>query len=249
VTGRKAPDACIDGRYYAKYVAVILDRSARNQIKSFGLGLRWPRDLFRTARGWTGARCGRSEMNDDTSVSADERDAMAAESGEDGGTAAIWAALHRERAARRSAEAEARKAADAAERYRNTAHRLMIDQEIADAVHASGGANMRLLRPHLEYSVAVVEEDGNDAVRVVGDDGQARWGVRGPMTVAELIHDLRGDPDLVGIFQPPRAAAPAAPKPLRTMTRREWQAALASADADTRAALMRDAASGRIAVR
>ncbi|MFT4079288.1 hypothetical protein [Rhodomicrobium sp.] len=39
-------------------------------------------------------------MNDDTSASADERDAMAADGGEGGDTTAIWAALHRERAAR-----------------------------------------------------------------------------------------------------------------------------------------------------
>jgi hypothetical protein len=148
-------------------------------------------------------------MNDDISTSADEREVTAAEGGEGGDTTAIWAALHRERAARRSAEAEARKAADAAERYRNTAHRLLIDREIADAVEASGGANMRLLRPHLESSVAVVEEDGRDVVRVIGDDGAPRWGLRGSMTVAELLHDLRRDPELIGIFQPPRAAAPA----------------------------------------
>jgi len=187
-------------------------------------------------------------MNDETTAS-DDQGAMAAESGEGGDTIAIWAALHRERAARRSAEAEARKSAEVADRYRTQARRLMIDREIADAVHASGGANMRLLRPHLESSVAVVDEDGQDVVRVVGDDGAPRWGLRGPMTVTELIHDLKRDPELVGIFQPPRAAAPAAPKPARTMSRREWQTEIASADAEKRAALMRDAAAGRIAVR
>jgi len=184
----------------------------------------------------------------DETIASDDRDADAAEGGEDGAVGAVMAALHRERAARRSAEAEARKAADAAERYRNTAHRLLIDREIADAVEASGGANMRLLRPHLESIVVVVEEDGRDVVRVIGEDGQARWGLRGPMAVTELIQDLKRDPDLVGIFQPPRAAAPAAPKPTKTYSRREWQAALASADAERRAALMRDAAAGRIAV-
>ncbi|KAI93904.1 hypothetical protein T281_13925 [Rhodomicrobium udaipurense JA643] len=188
-------------------------------------------------------------MNDDISTSADEREVTAAEGGEGGDTTAIWAALHRERAARRSAEAEARKATEAADKYKTHFHKLLVDREIMDAVQSSGGANMRLLWPHLESSVTVVEEDGRDVVRVVGDDGQARWGVRGPMTVVELLHDLRGDPDLAGIFQPPRAAAPAAPKPTKTYSRREWQAALASADADTRAALMRDAAAGRIAVR
>ncbi|WP_127079651.1 hypothetical protein [Rhodomicrobium lacus] len=188
-------------------------------------------------------------MSDDVEASADERDVSTADGGEDGGTAAIWAALHRERAARRSAEAEARKAADAADRYRTQAHRLMIDREIGDAVHASGGANTRLLRPHLEGCVAVVEEDGRDVIRVIGADGAPRWGMHGPMTVAELIHDLKGDPELVGIFQPPRAAAPGAPKPARTMSRREWQTEIASADAEKRAALIRDAAAGKIAVR
>ncbi|MBJ7534546.1 hypothetical protein JDN40_10565 [Rhodomicrobium vannielii ATCC 17100] len=187
-------------------------------------------------------------MNDEMTAS-DDRGADVAEGCDDGAVSAVMAALHRERAARRSAEAEARKAADAADRYRTQAHRLLIDREIADAVHASGGANTRLLKPHLDGNVAVVDEDGRDVVRVIGDDGQVRWGLRGPMTVAELIHDLKLDPDLVSIFQPPRAAAPAAPKPTRTYSRREWQAALASANAETRAALMRDAAAGRIAVR
>ncbi|MBJ7543975.1 hypothetical protein JDN41_10425 [Rhodomicrobium udaipurense] len=98
-------------------------------------------------------------MNDETTAS-DDRGADVAEGGDDGAVSAVMAALHRERAARRSAEAAARKAADAAEKYRDTAHRLMVDREIADAVHASGGANMRLLRPHLESSVAVVDEGG-----------------------------------------------------------------------------------------
>jgi|GEM_PF-5118292 len=185
----------------------------------------------------------------DETIASDDRGADAAEGGEDCAVGAVMAALHRERAARRSAEAEVRKAADAADRYRTQAHRLLIDREIADAVHASGGANLRLLRPHLESCVTVVEEDGCDVVRVVRDDGQARWGARGPMTVTELIQDLKRDPDLAGIFQPPRAAAPAAPKPARTMSRREWQTEIASADAEKRAALMRDAASGKIAVR
>jgi len=185
----------------------------------------------------------------DETIASDDRDADAAEGGEDGAVGAVMAALHRERAARRSAEAEARKAADTADRYRTQAHSLLIDREIADAVHASGGANMRLLRPHLESIVAVVDEGGGDVVRIVGDDGQARWGARGPMTVTELIQDLNRDPDLVGIFQPPRAAAPAAPKPRRTYSRQEWRTLLAKAKPEERSALMKEAAAGKIAVR
>ncbi|MBJ7532662.1 hypothetical protein JDN40_00750, partial [Rhodomicrobium vannielii ATCC 17100] len=85
----------------------------------------------------------------------------------------------------------------------------------------------------------MVEEDGDDIVRVVGEDGQPRWGLRGPMTVTELLHDFKRDPELVGIFQAPRAAAPAAPKPTKIMSRQEWQLALASADPDRQIALER----------
>jgi hypothetical protein len=183
----------------------------------------------------------------DETIASDDRGADVAEGGDDGAVSAVMVALHRERAARRSAEAEARKAAEAADQYQKRTHRLLIEREISNVVREVRG-NYRLLLPHIEGNLRVFEENGEDEVRVVGDDGSPRWGLHGPMTTREFVEDLRRDPDTSRLFAPPEKAAEGAPKPMKTYSRREWQAALASADPEKRAALMRDAASGRIAV-
>ena len=74
---------------------------------------------------------------------------------------------------------------------------------VAAKAKAKGGIS--LLMPHIKTSTRVEEIDGRHVVRVMGPDGHARLstktGVTEPMTIAELVAEMRDNDEFSGCFE------------------------------------------------
>jgi len=98
-----------------------------------------------------------------------------------------------------------------------TVERALIDAEAARAIAAAKGS-VRLLLPEIKQRVKVLKgQDGEFAIRVVDAEGTPRIGkVEGgkaaPMTIAELVAELREDAELARAFDGSGASGSGAAK-------------------------------------
>lgn len=85
--------------------------------------------------------------------------------------------------------------------------KAMIDAEATRAVAKLDGST-KLLLPHIRSRVRLVEENGQHVVVVVGDDGEPRVGngKGDPMTIEDLVKEMRDDPEFGGAFKANGAA-------------------------------------------
>lgn len=74
---------------------------------------------------------------------------------------------------------------------------VLLDREATAAIAEAKG-RAKLLLPHITAQTRVVD----DAVRVIGADGQVRYNAQGlPMTVAELVTEMRADESFGPAFE------------------------------------------------
>jgi hypothetical protein len=92
-------------------------------------------------------------------------------------------------------------------RTRGRLETVLRDREAATAIAEAKG-RAKLLLPHITAQTRVVD----DAVRVVGADGQVRYNPQGlPMTVAELVAEMRADEAFGPAFEGSGASGSGAP--------------------------------------
>ena len=104
--------------------------------------------------------------------------------------------------------------------------RYVLDAEIAKAVAAHKGM-LKLLAPLVKAQLQALSENGIYRVAVVDADGDERHNPKtnAPMTVAELVAEMRNDPDLGRAFESSgttgggAAATGARPSGLKTVSR------------------------------
>lgn len=92
-------------------------------------------------------------------------------------------------------EADLKAALLAVERY-------VLDAEIAQAVSANKG-KLKLLAPLVKAQLKAINEGGNYRVSVIDADGDERFNPKtnAPMTVAELVAEMKLDPEFGGAFE------------------------------------------------
>lgn len=92
-------------------------------------------------------------------------------------------------------EADMRAALSSVERH-------VLDAEIAQAV-ASNKGKLKLLAPLVKAQLKAINEGGSYRVAVVDADGDERHNPKtnAPMTVAELVAEMRQDPEFGGAFE------------------------------------------------
>jgi hypothetical protein len=80
--------------------------------------------------------------------------------------------------------------------------RRLVDAEATSAVAAAKGSP-KVLLPHIKAHVKVVEDNGEFVVQVVDSNGNPRVGdAKGnPMTIAQLVEELKADPDFARNFE------------------------------------------------
>lgn len=80
--------------------------------------------------------------------------------------------------------------------------RRLVDAEATAALAAAKGSP-KVLLPHIKAHVKVVEENGEFVVQVVDGRGQPRVGdAKGnPMTIGQLVEELKADPDFARNFE------------------------------------------------
>ena len=79
----------------------------------------------------------------------------------------------------------------------------MVNNEISEAVSNAKG-KLKILKPHIEPFVRVVEDDGEFVPRVMNEKNEIRLNEDGePMTVSQFVLELRESPDFesTGIFE------------------------------------------------
>lgn len=86
--------------------------------------------------------------------------------------------------------------------YRSALERRLVDSEAVAAIAAAKGAP-KVLLPHVKAQTKVVEEDGEFVVYVVDGKGNPRIGdAKGsPMTIAQLVEEMKQDPDFARNFE------------------------------------------------
>lgn len=86
-------------------------------------------------------------------------------------------------------------------RLRRQLEQTMIRDAATSAIAASKGM-VALLLPHVQASMSLVEAENGDLLpRVVDGQGQVRLNGHGnPMTVAELVEEMKGNPDFRTAF-------------------------------------------------
>jgi hypothetical protein len=79
--------------------------------------------------------------------------------------------------------------------------RRLVDAEATSALAAAKGSP-KVLLPHIKAHVRVVQEDGEYVVQVVDSKGNQRIGdAKGsPMTIAQLVEEMKEDPDFARNF-------------------------------------------------
>lgn len=92
-------------------------------------------------------------------------------------------------------EADLKAALSAVERY-------VLDAEIAQAVSAHKG-KLKILAPHVKAQLKAINEGGQYRVAVIDADGDERFNPKtnAPMTVAELVAEMRLDSDYGAAFE------------------------------------------------
>lgn len=80
--------------------------------------------------------------------------------------------------------------------------RKLVDAEATSAI-ANAKGSAKVLLPHIKAHVKVVEEDGEFVVHVVDSKGNQRIGdSKGtPMTIAQLVEEMKQDPDFARNFE------------------------------------------------
>jgi hypothetical protein len=91
--------------------------------------------------------------------------------------------------------------------------RRLVDAE-ATAALASAKGSTKVLLPHIKSHVKVVEEDGEFVVHVVDAKGNQRIGdAKGsPMTIAQLVEEMKADPDFARNFEGSGSSGGGAPR-------------------------------------
>lgn len=92
-------------------------------------------------------------------------------------------------------DADLKAALSAVERY-------VLDAEIAQAVSAQKG-KLKILAPHVKAQLKAINEGGQYRVAVIDADGDERFNPKtnAPMTVAELVAEMKLDPEFGGAFE------------------------------------------------
>ena len=92
-------------------------------------------------------------------------------------------------------DADLKAALSAVERY-------VLDAEIAQAVSAHKG-KLKILAPHVKAQLKAINEGGQYRVAVIDADGDERFNPKtnAPMTVAELVAEMKLDPEFGGAFE------------------------------------------------
>lgn len=111
---------------------------------------------------------------------------------------------------------EKQKKADTArnEALQNQLYDLMVTNQITEALQAEGG-NSKLLSPMLKQMVKVNEQDGKFNVSVVDQDGDPRhsFSTGQPMTIKELVGEMKADPNYAPAFESQAPSGSGAAKP------------------------------------
>lgn len=91
--------------------------------------------------------------------------------------------------------------------------RRLIDAEATTALAAAKGSP-KVLLPHIKNHVRVVEEDGEFVVQVVDAKGNQRIGdAKGsPMTIAQLVEEMKADPEFARNFEGTGSSGGGAPR-------------------------------------
>lgn len=91
--------------------------------------------------------------------------------------------------------------------------RRLIDAEATAALAAAKGSP-KVLLPHIKAHVRVVKEDGEYAVQVVDARGNQRIGdAKGsPMTIGQLVEEMKADPDFARNFEGSGSSGGGAPR-------------------------------------
>jgi hypothetical protein len=91
--------------------------------------------------------------------------------------------------------------------------RRLVDAEATSAIAAAKGSP-KVLLPHIKAHVRVVEEDGEFVVQVVDAKGSQRIGdAKGtPMTIAQLVEEMKEDPDFSRNFEGTGSSGGGAPR-------------------------------------
>ena len=92
-------------------------------------------------------------------------------------------------------DADLKAALSAVEKY-------VLDAEIAQAVSAQKG-KLKILAPHVKAQLKAINEGGQYRVAVIDADGDERFNPKtnAPMTVAELVAEMRLDSDYEAAFE------------------------------------------------
>lgn len=89
-------------------------------------------------------------------------------------------------------------------------HKALVVEQAMKALNEAGARAPKLLLPHIESSVRMtIDENGNESVVVVGDDGQPRMsrksGTTANMTIEEFVHSLKDDDQFAVAFEGSKA--------------------------------------------
>jgi hypothetical protein len=97
--------------------------------------------------------------------------------------------------------------------YRSALERRLVDSEAVAAIAAAKGAT-KVLLPHVKSQTKVVEEEGEFVVYVVDSKGNPRIGdAKGsPMTIAQLVEEMKQDPDFARNFDGTGSSGGGAPR-------------------------------------
>lgn len=93
------------------------------------------------------------------------------------------------------------KVSSKAEAYRRHLEKVLIDQAAERAILEAKG-NTKLLLPHVKSSIRVREDGDRFFAEVVNENGDARIGDKDgqPMTISQLVEELRSSPDFASAF-------------------------------------------------
>lgn len=99
-----------------------------------------------------------------------------------------------------------------AERLQKSLEQHLVRAEAMAALVSQGGLT-KILMPHVTSQIKVMEEGDEHVARVIGADGKPRIAdVKGtPMTIAQLVAEMREDPEYASAFKAPRVGGSGAP--------------------------------------
>lgn len=100
-----------------------------------------------------------------------------------------------------SQKAELAKLAAQAEKERALVRKYAVENRVREALAKGGaGKNAELLAPHVVTRVRAEAKDGEFAFAVVDKEGKPRLRDGRPMTVDELINEVKRMPEVEGLF-------------------------------------------------